>query len=131
MGAAAVLGLYLLGAATGSTQSAPYALASCWLIAAGLLAALPSAAGIWHTTPGSAWLVATLDLSPVVWVCETAGFDWMRHSSVYEAAGAGDLGPHERLAWSGWLGPLLLCGVAALALGARSWQASRADSGRV
>lgn len=72
------------------------------LLAAGLFAALPSGGGaLGHPWP-LPLTALLLDLSPLVWVFESAGVDWMRHPSVYELAGAGDLGPDLRVAWPGW-----------------------------
>lgn len=69
-----------------------------WLLS-GLLCALPSGAGrLAHPWP-PATTAKLLDLSPQVWVFESAGFDWLRHPAVYERAGAADLGPDMRVPW--------------------------------
>lgn len=104
-GSCAVMSLYFAGWAL---PGRGVAAAAFWLLLGGTLSALPSAGGIWFAPPGAAWLLITLDLSPVVWVTELAGVDWMRHFSVYESAGAGDLAPDQRQAWSGVNGPALV-----------------------
>ncbi|MCB9916514.1 MAG: hypothetical protein H6828_15415 [Planctomycetes bacterium] len=62
----------------------------------------------------------TFDASPLVWVAEVGGLDWMRHPSLYERGGAVDLGPEQRHAWgatSAWVA--LAAGACALALRSR------------
>jgi len=128
-GATAVTALYLLGLASGAPSQSPWSRASIWLLITCLLCALPAAGGMWADAPAAGFLSAALDASPIVWVCEHAGFDWMRHISIYERAGAGNLGPEQRMAWSGGALPGAICGLLAVitilrrSLGKRAAQA--------
>jgi len=130
---AAVLALYFAGASLGrwtrpsSLGARPWALAGLALFAVGALTALPSMGGaLAQPWPPSSTALA-LDLSPVAWVLESGGVDWMRHPSVYERAGAGDLGPELRVPHSGWVGPLagLVAGLVVLGVAATRGRASR------
>jgi hypothetical protein len=96
------------------------------LLLSGTLTALPSVGGA-LARPLTPELTARLmDLSPVVWVAENGGLDWMRHPSVYELAGAGDMGPELRLAHAAGIGTLVACGLLLMACGllARPWRAN-------
>jgi hypothetical protein len=116
-GALAAACLHFLGAALGSLGAGPardrdpsaWAGAGGLMFVSGVLTALPSLGGALARPLAPGWTAALLDLSPVVWVTESSGLDWMRHPSVYELAGAGDIGPDLRLAWSGAWGPGLAC----------------------
>ena len=104
-----VAGLYLWGAGLARRSSTGgWSGAGALLLIVGVASALPSAGGILAQPWPPAWTVILLDLSPIVWVVESAGLDWMRHPAVYERAGTGDLGPEMRVAWAGVGGPLLL-----------------------
>ncbi len=109
-GALVVAALYFAGSVSCPGGAWAWSRAGLWLLLGSLLCALPAAGGVWAALPPSNWVSASLDLSPVVLVCEHAGFDWMRHISVYEQAGAGDLGPEQRMAWSGARLPWLAFG---------------------
>lgn len=118
----AVGSLYMAGLASVGRSKSPLSASAAWLTLSATLAALPGAAGLWDQAPGADWLIATLNLSPVVWVTENAGLDWMRHVSLYEMAGAGDLGPEQRVAWNGgWITwtPLIVLSALALVRGRR------------
>ncbi len=115
-GALAVAALGAAGWGLGPRRPSPAGVGAA-LAASGLLAGV---ATLWGSAgeplpPGVA--ARCLDVSPVGWVLESAGLDWMRHASIYEAAGSGDLGPEARAARGGIVGPLVLVG-AALMLGA-------------
>ena len=56
-----------------------------------------------------------------LFAAEAAGLDWMRHASLYELAGTGDLPPDMRMAWS----PGVAMALAALTLGALAWALER------
>jgi hypothetical protein len=62
-----------------------------------------------------------LDLSPVTLLAECSGLDWMRHPAVYAPAGAADIDPATRVAFSGALaGPIAFvvgCALATLGEG--------------
>lgn len=115
-GALAVAALGAVGWGLGPRRASPAGVGAA-LAASGLLAGV---ATLWGSAgeplpPGVA--ARCLDVSPVGWVLESAGLDWMRHASIYEAAGSGDLGPEARVARGGRSGPFVLLG-AALVLGA-------------
>lgn len=118
-GLLAAVALFLAGWWIGGRETWGWGRAAACLVLGSLLALLPSGGGIWSAMPGATWVAWTLDLSPVVWVAEHAGLDWMRHVSVYEKAGAGDLGPHERVAWSGSFWPAVAC---ALLVAVQAWR---------
>ncbi len=125
VGVLAVTALYATGAALGVMAASlgrrargaqAEAGAGLLLLLTAGLTALPALGGaaLRPLTPERVALL--LELSPVVWVCESAGLDWMRHASVYEVAGAGDLGPDLRAAHTGAGGPALVL-VGALVIG--------------
>jgi hypothetical protein len=114
-GATAGLALALWGWALGPRRGVPAAVGLALLVA-GLCSALPALGGVAAVPLGPARTALLLDLSPVGLVLESAGLDWMRHASIYEAAGSGDLGPELRAARGGLGGPAVLA-AAALALG--------------
>jgi len=126
VGALAVAALYASGAALAlvaaglrhrADGSQAEAGAGLLLLGAGLLTALPALGGAAIRPLAPERVALLLDLSPVVWVCESAGLDWMRHASVYEVAGAGDLGPDLRAAHSGAGSPaVVLAGALVLGL---------------
>ena len=95
--------------------------ASALFLASALLAALPIFPGFL----GQPWpppiAARLLDLSPATLLAECAGLDWMRHPAVYAPAGAADIDPATRVAYSGALaGPLAFvvgCALAALGEG--------------
>lgn len=123
-GALAVAALFAGGAALGGVSrvrgpglSGTVAGAALLLFGGGLLTALPALGGAAGRPLEPGRVAQLLDISPVVWVCESAGLDWMRHASVYEVAGAGDLGPEQRAPHGGPGVPLVvLVGALALAL---------------
>lgn len=123
-GATAVGALGAVGWAAGPRPASVTAVALA-LAAGGLLA---GAATLWGAAvvPLEPGLTALwLDASPVGWVCESAGLDWMRHAAIYEAAGSGDLDPGLRSAREGLLGPALLLAVALVAGAGRRRLAGR------
>jgi hypothetical protein len=110
-------GMYALGFAAGalSVRRAPRTAALAFALA-GLLAGLPLAGGAgagmlgdrtWgEITPDGA--ARLFDASPVTMLLESAGVDWMRHPSVYDAAGT-EWFSDRRAPYRGRLaGPLLL-----------------------
>ena len=115
-GVLAVAGLYALGFALGRLWPGRALVgAGLLLLGTGLLTALPSAGGALEQPWPALVTARLLDLSPVVWVFESAGVDWMRHPSVYELAGAGDLDPDLRVAWGGWRAALFFLAGASMA----------------
>lgn len=122
-----LLGLYAAGAlagallALGGIAAAPWSSASAALLLAGLLTAAPAGGGMLARPWPPEVTALLLDLSPVVLVTEAAGLDWMRHASLYELAGTGDLPPDMRMAWS----PGVAMALAALTLGALAWALER------
>lgn len=118
----ALAALFLLGnALRGKPGVGVWCAAGSLATLVGLLVALPSAGGALSQPWPAEWAALALDLSPMVWVLELGGADWMRHPSVYELAGTADMGPDLRVAHVGSTGPWLLLVLAvALALG-REW----------
>jgi hypothetical protein len=102
-----VLSLYAAGMGLGAWLSAERAAGAALLIAAGL--SLAPALGGTLESPWPAVVTARLlDASPVAWVAESAGIDWMRHPAVYETAGTADIGPDLRTGRRGWLAAVCL-----------------------
>lgn len=114
-----------LGAAGGPARAWRLAaLAALWGLA---LALLPTGGGA-LAQPWPPYLAARLlDLSPLAFVLERGGLDWMRHPWVYDALGAADIGPDLRAAGSGALAPGLLA-VVGCSLVAASWAVRRRSS---
>ncbi|MDP6839229.1 MAG: hypothetical protein QF724_09860 [Planctomycetota bacterium] len=122
-GAMAWCGLFSLGLALGRWRpkwawSASAATLAVCALASGLLTlgglAEGGSGGIWPAATGALFL----DLSPVAFVTECAGLDWMRHPAVYRSGGTAHMGPEVRTAWQGSLaGPgALVFGCLALVL---------------
>lgn len=113
--AAAVAVLFYVGHGLGAltarrrTASWGWSGAALLLFLGGALAALPSVGGALARPLPPPLTAQLLDLSPVVWVAESGGLDWMRHPAVYELAGAADIGPDLRVARSSGPGALLAC----------------------
>ncbi len=109
----AIAALYVLGLAVhGGPGVRAWSLAASAFMVVGLLVALPSGGGALAQPFSPVTTARFLDLSPLVWVMECAGIDWMRHPSVYELAGAADIGPDLRISRSGSKGPLLVLSLA-------------------
>lgn len=128
-GTLAISGLYWLGASLhGSSGAAAWSRAAGLLFLVGVLTAMPSLGGALARPLEPATTAFWLDLSPLVWVMESAGFDWMRHPSIYEIAGAADLGPDLRVAYSGTGVPLVatLLGVVLVGI-RRGWTPRRGN----
>lgn len=115
-GAAAVAFLAALG-----VPSRPSSAAAAALFMAGLFAAAPAGGGVLARPWPPEVTALLLDLSPVVLVTESAGLDWMRHPSLYELAGTGDLPPDLRVAWT----PGSAMALAVAVLGALAWALER------
>jgi hypothetical protein len=114
-----------LGALGGPRRAGPWAALTALL--ALLLALLPTGAGALAQPWPPALAARLLDLSPLTFVLERAGLDWMRHPAVYDALGAASIGPDLRRAGSGALAPGLLS-VVGCALVAASWAVRRRGS---
>ena len=100
-------GLFALGWGVGSNWVAlGWGSVTLCLLTSLLLAAGPSLVTVLGD-PVPQWLVVrALDLSPLTWVMESAGLDWMRHPCVYDLAGS--LPPEVRTPFEGMLaGPLV------------------------
>jgi hypothetical protein len=115
-------GLYAAG--FGVNRLAPRGAAAgagALLLLGALLAALPIAPGHLGSPLPPALAARLLDLSPVTLLAECSGLDWMRHPAVYAPAGAADIDPATRVAFSGALaGPIAFvvgCALATLGEG--------------
>lgn len=119
---AALACLHVLGWLLGSSRSRWTRAALLWALG-GLLTALPSGAGLLARPFPPAVTATLLDLSPEVWVVEVGGLDWARHPAVYDRAGAGDLGPDQRVPRrpaSAYAALALVCALAAARAGLRA-----------
>lgn len=112
---AALWGLGLAGASVGAWAvrggGSGFA-AAAWLL---LVAAIGAGAAVGWCLLGEPpaftpeWTALLLDLSPHGLVLECGGVDWIRSSSLYEAAGTDRIGPELRSSWSGSVaGPVLV-----------------------
>ena len=128
VGLLALASLYVIGVALhGPRGAGAWSVAAALLFVGGLFSALPSAGGALVEPFPAALTARLLDLSPIVWVLESGGFDWMRHPSVYETAGAADIGPELRVGYSGFAGPLGLFVLGAMTVLVR-WRWARRGS---
>lgn len=88
---------------------------------AALLAALPILPGFLGQPWPPPLAARLLDLSPATLLAECAGLDWMHHPAIYAPAGAADIDPATRIAFTGSLaGPLAFvvgCALATLGEG--------------
>lgn len=124
----AIGGLFLLGAGLGAMRAERAAPRAAGLaLLALLLALLPTGGGLLAEPWPPAWAARLLDLSPLSFVLERGGLDWMRHPWVYEPAGAASIGPDLRVAGRGALAPGL-CAVVGCALLVASWAMRRKTS---
>jgi hypothetical protein len=81
--------------------------ASVLFLLAALLAALPILPGRLGAPLSPRVEARLLDLSPATLVEECGGIDWMRHPTIYDAAGSADIDPSLRLPYRGRLaGPI-------------------------
>ena len=82
-----------------------------WVVQLGggllVLAGLGVGAKLWMT-PGHE------KVSPVAWIVESAGIDWMRHPAMYDPAGTADIGPELRSGRRSWLAAVVLLVVGCL-----------------
>ncbi|MFT7668177.1 MAG: hypothetical protein ACI8X5_000864 [Planctomycetota bacterium] len=130
VGAIAICSLYLMGfALRGAVGALSWSVAAGILFCVGVLCALPSAGGTLREPFAPVLLATLLDLSPLIWVMESAGADWMRHPSVYEIAGSADLGPELRVAYSGSFGPISALFVALVCVLVRSRLGGQLEAG--
>jgi len=123
-----VLGLYAAGWGIGQFGSHAHAGCplACLVVTLGLFLA-PRGFGV---SDGAVLPAATrarlLDASPVAWVVESAGVDWMRQPATYERAGSSGIGPDLRTAYRGSLAaPLVLLVGCVVALAGRRLRARR------
>jgi hypothetical protein len=128
--AAAVAGLWALGVGLGACCPArAWRTAALLALAALLLAHLPTGAGALARPWPPELAAQLLELSPLTFVLERGGLDWMRHPAVYDPLGAASIGPDLHRAASGVLAPALLA-VVGCALVLASWSARRRTSPR-
>ncbi len=121
-------GLFFLGAGLGALRPERAAPCAALLaLLALLLALLPTAGGVLAEPWPPTWAARLLELSPLTFVLERGGLDWMRHPWVYEPAGAASIGPDLRVAARGALAPGL-CAVVGCALLVASWALRRKSS---
>lgn len=127
-------GLFLVGFGIARAVS-PFGPAGVALLLASgaVLAGVGQFFGLSGAAPWSPSVAARLvDLSPVSWVVESAGLDWMRHPAQYEPVGTASMGPDVRVAFRGALaGPVVLlvgCATSLAATAARRWRASAGQS---
>lgn len=114
----ALSGLGLLGAGLGVWFPGRRGALACLLLlgAAGMVLA-PSLGGLLGPAPWSPEVAARLlRLSPATLVAESAGLDWLRHSSVYDPVGGDSMGPGLYRPWGSLAGALP--GVVGFAAGA-------------
>lgn len=114
-GLAALWGLGFAGAAVGAWAvrggRSGFAAAAWLLLLAGIGAGAAVGWGLLVEPPAFTpeWTALLLDLSPHGLVLECGGVDWIRSSSLYEAAGTDRIGPELRSSWSGSVaGPVLV-----------------------
>ena len=126
--AMAVAGLWTLGVGLGASFPArAWRTAALLLLAGLLLALLPTGAGA-LAQPWPPEVAARLfQLSPLTFVLERGGLDWLRHPAVYDPLGAASIGPELHRAASGVLAPALLA-VVGCAFVLASWSARRRTS---
>ena len=115
-------GLYAFG--YGASRLAPrsgFSGVAALFLATALLAALPILPGFLGQPWPPSLAARLLDFSPATLLAECAGLDWMRHPAIYAPAGAADIDPATRIAFSGSLaGPLAFvvgCALATLGEG--------------
>jgi len=116
-----LLGLFAAGWGLADPRR-PAAAAGGLVLAALVLAILPSLGGLFGAAPWPPEVAARLlDLAPTTWVVESAGLDWMHHPSVYAPVGTDAMGPDVRTPLGGPLAGsvALLVGCALSFLGAR------------
>ena len=73
------------------------------MLIAGALSLAPTLGGALERPWPPSVTARLLDASPVAWVAESAGIDWMRHPAVYDAAGTAHIGPDLRSGRRSWL----------------------------
>jgi hypothetical protein len=120
-----LIGLFLLGAASGRASHETWSGAGLWLVLAFALAGAPLGFGRLATPLPPEWTARLLDLSPLSLVLESAGVDWMRHPAIYDAAGTLDIGPELRQAWRGMVAGPALFVVGCFALAASTARRAR------
>jgi hypothetical protein len=90
-------GLFLAGFALGRARPAQRWRDAASVFLFGLCAACACFAGeILRAPLPSTWSARLIDVSPITWLVESAGVDWMRHPSLYAAAGTVDIDPSLR-----------------------------------
>ncbi len=114
------LGLYALGLGLGLALGPTRAQsgAGLSLLAAALLVVLPARGGLADQAPPVSFARRALVLSPATWMFESAGWDWMRHASVYEPL-ASDRFEREPIDGTLAAGLAIVLGCLALAVGIR------------
>ena len=103
----AVMALYAAGMGLGAWLSRERAAGAALLVSAGLALAPTFGGGLakpWEPELSA----ALLDASPVAWIVESAGIDWMRHPAMYDPAGTADIGPELRSGRRSWLAAVVL-----------------------
>ncbi len=125
--------LYALGFALGrSIPRARWRGTAALLLASALASGLCLSGAILRTPLPAAVRARLLDLSPATFLAECAGFDWMRHPVVYDAAMTVDIDPALRSAFRGSLAaPLafvVTCAAALVADRVARRRAARAPS---
>lgn len=102
--ALAFTGLFALGFGAGRAWPGPrWRVTSALLLGSALLASLPLLGLELESAFPTALRARLLDLSPVTFVCECAGVDWMRQPVIYDALQTVDIDPSMRGPWSGAL----------------------------
>ncbi len=123
----AIAGLYAAGMGLGAWLSPERAAGAALLIVAALSLA-PTLGGVLERPWPPLIAARLLDASPVAWVAESAGIDWMRHPAVYDAAGTADIGPDLRSGRRSWLAAVgLLVVGCAFSLLVKPHTAARSD----
>jgi len=103
----AIFGLYAAGMGLGARLSPQRAAGVALLVVGGLSLAPTFGGGLDRPWPAEV-TSSLLDASPVAWVAESGGIDWMRHPAVYDAAGTADIGPDLRTGRRSWLAAVVL-----------------------
>lgn len=120
-------GLFAIGFATG-VRSKGLSVVGLVSFVTLLLVSAPQVATLFGESLTPQGIRVALDLSPVTWVIESAGLDWMRHPSVYDLAGS--LPPDVRSPFQGMLaGPtIFLVGWGLVLVAEKSFRSRGSDS---
>ena len=103
----AILGLYAAGMGLGARLSPERAAGVALLVVGGLSLAPTFGGGLERPWPAEV-ASALLDASPVAWVAESGGIEWMREPAVYDAVGTDYIGTELRTGRRSWLAAVVL-----------------------